>query len=318
MSDTNEPPHPDGPADEPAPPPPFSEAPPPPPPPSTPPPPAGENPYGATPPDGGGYGAPPPADGGDYGAPPPADGGGYGAPPPADGGGYGAPPPENPYAGQPGQPGGYQATEAIGYGWRKFTQSPGTMLIPTLVAWVGIIVVGILVYAILLGAVSTSSTFTRLLVSGLAEGIFFVFAQVLAAGLYRGALRVADGQDFKIGDMFEGYDKAQVVIAALLIAIGTAIGTVLCYIPGLIVGFLTFFTIMFVVDQHLSAWDAIKASYKLVTENLGSTLVFYILAGLILLVSACICGVGLLVGIPVVLLALGYTYRRLLGQPVVP
>ncbi len=192
------------------------------------------------------------------------------------------------------------------------------MLIPTLVAWVGIIVVGVLVYVILLGAVSTSSTFPRLLVSGLAEGIFFVFAQLLAAGLYRGALRVTDGQDFKVGDMFEGYDKAQVVIAAVLIAIGTAIGTVLCYIPGLIVGFLTFFTIMFVVDQHLSAWDAIKASYKLVTENLGSTLVFYILAGLILLVSACICGVGLLVGIPVVLLGLGYTYRRLLGQPVVP
>ena len=119
-----------------------------------------------------------------------------------------------------------------------------------------------MVYAILLGTVGASSTFARLLVYGLAEGIFFVFAQILAAGLYRGALRVADGQDFKVGDMFEGYDKAQVVIAALLIAIGTAIGTARCYIPGLIVGFMTFFTIMFVVDQHLSAWDAIKASVQ--------------------------------------------------------
>jgi uncharacterized membrane protein len=190
------------------------------------------------------------------------------------------------------------------------------MLVPTLVAWVGIVVVGILVYFVLFAAVGTSSTIARSLVTGLAEGIFFVFAQLLAAGLYRGALRVTDGQDFKVGDMFQGYDKAQVVIAALLIAIGTAIGTVLCYIPGLIVGFLTFFTIMFVVDQQMSAIDAIKASYKLVTENLASTLVFYILAGLVLLVSACICGVGLLVGIPVALLGLAYTYRRLLGQPV--
>lgn len=295
MSDTNEPPRPDGSADEPAPPPPSSEAPPPPPPPPS------------TPEDQSPYGAPPPADAGGYAAPPPA-GGGYGAPPPTD----------NPYYGQPGQPGGYQATEAIGYGWRKFTQSPSTMLIPTLVAWVGIIVVGLLVYFVLFAAVGTSSTFARLLVSGLAEGVFFVFAQLLAAGLYRGALKVADGQGFSVGEMFQGYDKAQVVIAALLIAIGTAIGTILCYIPGLIVGFLTFFTIMFVVDQQLSAVDAIKASYKLVTENLGSTLVFYILAGLILLVSACICGVGLLVGIPVALLALAYTYRRLQGQPVVP
>ena len=71
--------------------------------------------------------------------------------------------------------------------------------------------------------------------------------------------------------MFEGWDKAQVVIAAILIAVATAIGTILCYIPGLVVGFLTIFTILFVVDKQLTAVDAIKASFELVTKNFGNT-----------------------------------------------
>ena len=63
----------------------------------------------------------------------------------------------------------------------------------------------------------------------------FVVYQLLVAGLYRGALRVTDGQDFSVGQLFEGYDKGQVVIAAVLIAIGVGIGTALCYLPGILI-----------------------------------------------------------------------------------
>ena len=79
------------------------------------------------------------------------------------------------------------------------------------------------------------------------------------------------------------------VIAAILIAIATGIGTVLCYLPGLIVGFLTSYTLLFIVDQQMEAIDAIKASNKLVTaEPRAGTLIYCILAGLILLVGACL------------------------------
>src|SRR5689334_3263747 len=130
MSDTNEPPRPDGPADEPAPPPPpFSESPPPPPPssaPPPPPPPAGDNPYGA-----------------------PADGsGGYGAPPPADGSGYEPPRMADPYA--PGAQAPYSPVDALGYGWKKFVAAPGNLLLPMLVAWVGVLVIGAIVDFVIL------------------------------------------------------------------------------------------------------------------------------------------------------------------------
>ncbi|HEY2878768.1 hypothetical protein [Nocardioides sp.] len=304
MSDPTEPPRPEGSDDAPSPPPPSGyDAPAPPPPP----PPSGGDPYG------GAGGA--------------AGGGGYGD------GGYGAPPPPGPY-GQP-QPAGYSPTEAIGYGWRKFTASPTTLLVPMIVVWVVLVVISvlleILVYRTLLsthdctrvvGGVSVSgqcspSFVTQLFGGALISAVIIVVFNVAAAGLYKGATNVTDGKPFSLGQMFDGWDKGQVALAAVLIAVATAIGSFLCYIPGLIVGFLTMFTILFVVDKQMGAVDAIKASVKLVTDNLGSTIVFYLLAAVVIVVGACLCLVGLLVAAPVVLVGLAYTYRRLQNEPVV-
>ncbi|HET7430562.1 MAG TPA: hypothetical protein VFJ89_03570 [Nocardioides sp.] len=300
MSDTNEPPRPDGSAGEPAQTPPSSEAPPPPPPPAD------------TPP------APP------YGG----DGG--------QGGGYGTPPPPGPY-GQPAGAGAYSPTDAIGYGWKKFSSSPATLLVPMIVVFVGIVVVSVIVELVIVGGLLGSDTCTQtiggqttsyscggpgfvlfLIGYGLAAALIMLFAQLLAAGLYKGATHVTDGKPFGLGELFEGWDKSQVVIASLIIAAATFVGTILCYVPGLIVGFLTQFTLLFIVDKQMTAVDAIKASIKLVTDNLGNTILFYLLALVVLAVGAILCGVGLLVAAPVALIGLAYTYRRLQDEPVVP
>jgi uncharacterized membrane protein len=304
MSDPHEPPGSDGHSDDPGAgsgdvpaPPPSGETPPPPPPP-----PSGDSPYGAT--------------AGDYGD-----------------GGYGAPPPPAPPYGQP-QPAGYSPTDAIGYGWKKFTSSPRTLLIPMIVVWVVLVIAAILldllVYSTLLKSHDCTRTIlgsrvdtqcgpsfvTQLLGTALISAILIVVFNLAAAGLYKGATHVTDGKPFSMGQMFDGWDKTQVALAAVIIAVATAIGSFLCYIPGIIVGFLTMFTMLFVVDKQMPAVDAIKASIKLVTDNLGNAILFYLLAAVCILVGACLCGVGLLVAAPVVLIALAYTFRRLQGEPV--
>jgi hypothetical protein len=278
MSDPNEPVGPTGSGDESAPPPP----------------PPGDSPYGV-------------AGGAEPGGTEP---GGHGAPPPPP---YGQTA-QDPYGGS----GAYSPTEALSYGWRKFSASPATLLVPMIVVWVGIVVVTLIVEFALVRTMTGGGFTGQLLVSGLSSALIFLVYQLLVAGLYRGALRVADGQTFGLGQLFEGWDKTQVVIASVLIALGVGIGTILCYLPGLIIGFLTQFTLLFVVDRQLQAVDAIKASVKLVTDNLGNTIVYYLLAAIVTLVGACLCGVGLLVAVPVVLIGYAYTYRRLQNQPVAP
>ena len=90
-------------------------------------------------------------------------------------------------------------------------------------------------------------------------------AQIIVAGLIKGALDTADGKPVSVGGMFEGWDKGKVLIAAIIVSVATAIGTLLCYLPGLIVGFLMSYTIFFVVDRNMEPMDAIKASISFTT-----------------------------------------------------
>jgi hypothetical protein len=193
---------------------------------------------------------PPRPDGSDDAPPPPPPSGGYDAsapPPPSDpyggaaggggaygggGGGFGAPP-DNPY-GQPG-PSTYSPTDAVSYGWNKFKASPSTLLVPTLVIVVVVIVISVVIRLIVVGGMTDSGSGlgTVLLAVAIASAITSLISQVLAAGLYKGGLSVTDGQTFTFGGLFEGWDKMQVVLAAVIIGVLTLIGTILCYLPAL-------------------------------------------------------------------------------------
>jgi uncharacterized membrane protein len=163
-----------------------------------------------------------------------------------------------------------------------------------------------------------SSLAARWLVSGLVTLVAGLVAQLFIAALVKGALDTVDGRPVAVGAMFAGWDKGKVVVAALIVAVATAIGTALCYLPGLIVGFFTAYTMFFVVDRDLPPWEAVKASVSFVGANLGPTLVYYLLAVLVVFAGAILCGVGLLVAIPIAVIGTAYTYRRLHGQQVAP
>jgi uncharacterized membrane protein len=109
-----------------------------------------------------------------------------------------------------------------------------------------------------------------------------------------------------------------VIVAGLLVGLGVGIGTLLCFIPGLIVGFFSQFYVWFIVDQQMGAFDAIKASFAFVNRNLGTVLIFYLASLAAFFVGALACGIGLLVAVPVVYIAQGYTYRKLQGGYVAP
>lgn len=262
--------------------------------PPPPPPPSGDSPYGGA----GGHGD-----------------GGYGD------GGYGAPPPPPPGGGPCGQPASnpYSPSDAWSFGWRHFTASPWRLLVPTLVIGVAVLVISFLVRLIIVGGMTSSgsSLGTVLLAAAIAGGITSLITQVLAAGLYKGGAEVADGRDVQLGGLFEGWDKVQVIVAALIIGVLTLIGTLLCYFPALIVAYFTQFTILFIVDKNMSATDALRASFDLCVNNLGATILWFLLALVTVIVGAILCLVGELVAIPVVLVGLAYTYRRLQGEPVV-
>jgi uncharacterized membrane protein len=91
---------------------------------------------------------------------------------------------------------------------------------------------------------------------------------------------------------------------------------VLCILPGLAVALLTIFSVLFVIDRNLSPIDAIKASFELVKANLVPVLLTWLALAAIVMVGAIVCGIGLIVAIPVAALLEVYAYRRLSGGEV--
>jgi len=261
------------------------------------------SPLGAAPP------PPPPPPG--YGVPPdqpPPYGGGYPPPPPGDM--YGAP---NPYAAGPD----YSPTAAVGWGWKKFTENWGVLVLT------GLALFAIQAFfSILQQAVGTSDS------DGFGFGpqlngagwvlqiVGWVVSTLVAAGVVRACLGVTAGETFDFGKVFSADKIGPILIAAIVTGILTVIGLVLCILPGLVVIFFAQYVNYFIIDKDQSAVDAIKSSVSFVGNNLGPTLLYFLLSIVVAIAGALACLVGLLVALPVIFLGQAYTYRKLSGQPV--
>jgi uncharacterized membrane protein len=207
--------------------------------------------------------------------------------------------------------------DALGYGWTRFRGDPAPYALGVLVLAAGLaaaVVAGALLQTALVDV--TSGLGISLLAGAAAVGLVVLAAQVLAAGFLRGALGVTEGRPFEARDALDTRGVGRVVTTGLVIAAGTFLGSLLCYLPGLAVAFLSQWSLYFVIDRGLGPGAAIRASVDLVTSRLTESLVWFVVGGLVVTAGAAVCGLGLLVTLPVVLLGGAYTYRVLTGQVV--
>lgn len=249
----------------------------------------------------------------------PPPGGGYNAPPPPPGG-YGAP---------PTGPGGYSVGNAFSYAFKKFQENLLPLVLITLILLVAVVVIqviGNIITGSMNGSVTISDTgeidtgggffAASMIVSLLFSAISWAVQLAVQSGIIKASLALTRGQQVDVGSAFNGINWAQVIVTSLLVGVGTFVGLVLCIIPGLIWIFLTSYALYFVIDRDMDAIPAIKASIDLVKNNFGVLLLFWLATVAAYIVGACLCGVGLLAAIPIVVIAQAYTFRTLTGDPV--
>ncbi|WP_182525663.1 hypothetical protein [Nocardioides dongkuii] len=266
---------------------------------------------------------------------PPPPPGGYGAPPPPPGG-YGAPPP--PLGGYGAPPTGPQAWDlgaAFAYGWKKFQENAGQIILAAVALFLAIGVmaaVGIGLAALLTSpeeCTYNTQTMTRdctggtglvlgLVVAAITAALVILASLVVGAGLIRGALGITEGKPFRAAEVFKLDNLGSVLLTSLIIAGLTFVGILLCYLPGIAVAFATSYALYFVIDKGMAPMEAIKASVVLVKDNLGTTFVWYLVGGIVGSAGAIACGVGALVTYPLVLIGTAYTYKVLTSQQVAP
>ncbi len=251
----------------------------------------------------------PPPPGGDASYPPPPTG-------PADtpGGGYPPPPPPPSDSGFEAP---FDAPTAISYGWTKFRANAGQWLLAGLAIFVVIIAFSFL-SVVSQPEVSPTETnpFAAFSLGSVVVNLLSTIVGYVITGIvYRGALDETEGRPFSFGDAMSRVPIVPVIITALLVGIGVTVGMFLCVIPGLVFAFFSYFALLFVVDRDESPVDAIKSSFSLVAANAGQALLLALLCFVIVLLGACLCGLGLFVAYPVVSIATAYAYKRFQHLP---
>ncbi|MGC5025186.1 hypothetical protein ACLQ3K_10575 [Tsukamurella sp. DT100] len=262
----------------------------------------------------GGQGFPPPQGG--QGFPPPPQGGF----PPPPGGGYGAPQ----FGGQ--QP--FNVGDAFSWAWNKFSKNAGSVLVAGLIYGVIFYVVFGIGYSLLLGGMLASSdttydpttnTYTADNVSlGASLGGSLLFALVIAivqylihTALLSGLLDLADGKEVTLGSFFKPRNTGSALVAALVVGLIVGVGTLLCVIPGLVAAWLFMFVLVATIDRNLGLGDALRTSFETAKNNAGNSLLVWILTAIIM-------GICAFITLPIGLLVIVYTWRRLTGGQVAP
>lgn len=244
---------------------------------------------------------------------------------------YGQPAGQSPYGQTPAGGEAFSVGNAFGYGWKKFQANLGPILTAALVLVAVVVVIQILQVVMTGGSDVTfeidpntgqlESTDGGMLGGSILASVFFGLLSQLAiliiqSGIVKGALDITKGQRVSLGEMFSGIDFVQVIVASLILAVATIIGFVLCILPGFAVMFFTAFTLYFIIDKGMPAIEAIKASVSFVMANAGTLIVFFLACIAAYIVGALLCGIGLLVAIPVVVIAQAYAFRTLQGEQV--
>lgn len=236
--------------------------------------------------------------------------------------------------------------DAISEGWRLLTQNLGTWILTTLVYFVVVVAISFAV-GLILNAVGLTArpqpgqalpAFTPGAVVG--QLVSFVLNTVLSAfltgGLYRMAVNQARGRPVSVGDLFSAGDViGPLVVAALLTALAVAVpagivaallvpvlgfgAALIAIIPAVIIALFFVLANPIIVDRRVGGVEAMKESVNATKGHLGPLFGILLVLGLINIVGAIPCGLGLLVTSPLLYLTVGVIYRDLFpgfGDPV--
>ena len=117
-----------------------------------------------------------------------------------------------------------------------------------------------------------------------------------------------------LGDLFKGIKYfVDGLLATIVIAIFVFLGSLLCFIPGLIVAAMYMFTFHFIFDKRLGFWDAMQASHNVVKQDYFGYTIFLVSVALLNILGVLACFIGMLVTIPWGHAAVTVAYRDAVG-----
>ena len=153
--------------------------------------------------------------------------------------------------------------------------------------------------------------------AGFAVTIAFLALSFLATiGVYRAALDVSKGISPEFTVIFKTENLGRYIVFSLAYIGLIFVGLILCVIPGIIVAFLLQLGPFFVLDRGYRPVEAMKASYAVISKNVGPAIVLVLFSGIVTLLGSAFYGLLTLVTLPFAVLFIVNMYRQFNGEEV--
>ena len=232
----------------------------------------------------------------------------------------------------------FSSGEAIGVGWRTFKANIWLMISAFLLFTVMDQGLGVLVTGLVSDSASPFTHAALYLVAVVLGIVGYVLGRFGQLGFTHLALRVVDGEEATIGDLFsQGRLLVRAVLATIVYAGIVIGGFLLLIVPGIIWGrefqyyiyvggFLLLivpaiiwgikfqYYIYAIVDEDAGVMESLKRSSALTRGEKLNLFWYGLLCGLVGLLGTLALGVGVLAAAPTIALASAYVYRRLVAS----
>lgn len=214
----------------------------------------------------------------------------------------------------------FSSGEAIGVGWRTFKANIWLMISAFLLFMVmdkglGVLVNGLGVLVKLSDSASPFTHAALYLVAVVLGIVGYVLGRFGQLGFTHLALRVVDGEEATIGDLFsQGRLLVRAVLATIVYAGIVIGGFLLLIVPAIIWGIKFQYYIYAIVDEDAGVMESLKRSSALTRGEKLNLFWYGLLCGLVTLLGTLALGVGVLAAAPTIALASAYVYRRLVAS----
>ncbi|MFZ4931341.1 beta-carotene 15,15'-monooxygenase [Chryseobacterium sp. Mn2064] len=150
-----------------------------------------------------------------------------------------------------------------------------------------------------------------------ASGLFGLLLSPLYVGLIYMVNKYNTKNPIEFSDLFIGYRQnfVNILIYSLLSGIISTVAFVLCVLPGFFVYPLLLIGYPILLFENASATDALKKSFNIAKENYGIFLLTTFLGVLISVAGVILCGIGIILTAPFMMIVMYSTYCAFLGKP---
>ncbi len=137
----------------------------------------------------------------------------------------------------------------------------------------------------------------------------------LGIGYTRLSLKLARHQRVEFDELFRGGPQFLPVLGVLILyGLAVGFGTLLCIIPGIILGLLWWPCYYLVLDRKTTVMESFEVAQMVMRGNMGTVFLVWLLGGGIVILGLLACCVGVVAAIPLVTMMYVTAYLMMTGQ----